>query len=125
MYITITPESEVTRHEGIPDLQAMYDAIGTDTVEAVGFNQPEGEPFGCVGWLDENGKIANEPKARNDLATRLAHRFEAIREDDYIAGVLLLTGGADEDGETTSLPSSWANRVEDAVAEFTGVRQTV
>ena len=58
--------------------------------------------FGITMWLNEDGKIAELD--RNILATAMARACGMIEEADYIAGDVVITGPADDDGETTEVP---------------------
>jgi hypothetical protein len=54
-------------------------------------------------WIDEEGKF--EPKPVNRMATAIAQVIYpgSIMHNDVIVGRALLTGGADDDGETLPL----------------------
>jgi hypothetical protein len=88
------------------ELQKMYRLLQCAAVEAVTLDpitalMPDLE-FMTL-WIDEEGKY--EPKPHNPVATWLCQRmYQAISDDDYIAGPAYLTGPADEDGETLPLP---------------------
>lgn len=66
----------------------------------------EGVPLeGVTAYVNEEGKLLGMPV--NALATRLAHRDEAIYPHDTINGDMIVLGTLDDDGECTSLSDEW------------------
>ncbi|HEX9088886.1 MAG TPA: DUF3846 domain-containing protein [Arthrobacter sp.] len=78
-----------------PGLKPLQDAVGGD-IELVGIRNASMNMY-----LNEDGKPTGLPA--NARATELAHRFHAIRADDYITGDIVLVGPFDEDGGDTDL----------------------
>jgi len=77
----------------------MVECVG-GFIEAVYLN-------GAVGYVNEEGKIFGLPN--NVHATKLAHNHEAIYNDDYIAGNMLIVGNCDDEGEMMTLTTEWIN----------------
>jgi Domain of unknown function (DUF3846) len=96
-WASITVEGEVEIHDGIPTLEQMQATVG-GYIEAV-------EIGDAIMWVNEEGKLSG--LTPNNIATDLAEPGRWIFEGDYIAGDVLLTGLADDDGETTGLSASW------------------
>jgi hypothetical protein len=57
----------------------------------------------AVGWVNEEGKLRGMP--RNDRATHIASL--ALFAYDWIAGDMIVTGGADPNGDVTDLAEAW------------------
>jgi len=62
---------------------------------------------GAVAYVNEEGKLEGLP--RNERATALAHAHNAIYDDDWIAGNMLITGECDDEGEMMPLTTEWIN----------------
>jgi hypothetical protein len=91
---------EIPSGDGWETLHAMYREIGCRMVEAVGLGE------GLVLWCDEDGRA--EGKGLNGCATLIAQHFLAVEGrvlagDQNVIGTVLLTGGPDEEGDTTGL----------------------
>jgi hypothetical protein len=67
-----------------PTLADLQGAVG-GYVETVDFGD------GCLGWLNEEGKLDGLPI--NRVATELCRLHQAIALDDYIAGPMVITVG--------------------------------
>ena len=83
--------------EGAPDYDTLNKAVG---------GWLEGVPLvGVTAYVNEEGKLMGLPV--NALATRLAHRDEAIYLSDTINGDMIVLGPLDDEGESTSLSDEW------------------
>ena len=82
-------------------LRAMYDQIGCDLVECVGLRD------GLDMWVDEEGKLKDSWNL-NLAATAVLQRHGV---PDLVAGTALLTGGADEEGNTLGISDEAADEV--------------
>lgn len=67
-------------------------------------------------YSNEEGKLDGLP--RNARATMMGHHGHFLRVSDYLVGDVVVTGGADDDGEDTGL-------TEEATDWLTGLDQTV
>jgi hypothetical protein len=101
-YIRVTEAGEVEQFDGIPSLDDMYEKLACDTVEVVALTRDGHE---ASMWLDENGKVDARPI--NRAGDYLAHMFSGIAPADVIVGPILVTGGTDDEGETTDLDEKW------------------
>ncbi|MFJ2060396.1 DUF3846 domain-containing protein [Streptomyces sp. NPDC087908] len=94
--LLITPEAEVIPVDLPGDsgarLTAMYSLMRCDQVDVVALTDQVDM------WLDDNG-FYTQPV--NPVATLLARRFGRTYQDYH--GPVLLTGGADDEGETLPL----------------------
>ncbi|TDU67823.1 DUF3846 domain-containing protein [Streptomyces sp. KS 21] len=94
--LLITPDAEVIPVDLPADsgdrLTAMYSLMRCDQVDVVALTDQ------LDMWLDDNG-LYTQPV--NPIATLLARRFGRTYQDYH--GPVLLTGGADEEGETLPL----------------------
>lgn len=87
------------------DTQPSYDQI----VQHVG-GLLEGVAIqNTTSYINEEGKIMGLPV--NKIATVLAHADEAIMPSDHICGDMVVFGPLDEDGEITSLHSTFVPRL--------------
>jgi len=93
-YATLTVEGQYVVYPGVPTLEQMQVFV-RGLVEVVGLN------LDIDMWINEEGKY-EDPRI-NPLATALAHNSRSISPIDWIAGNVLFTGGADDDGETIGL----------------------
>lgn len=107
MYIVITTDREVTEHEGLPDLDRLQAIAGGD-VETIGLNR---EGIFAVMWFGEDGKRASLDV--NEAATYIAQMWAGISPNDFVVGPVILTGSADEEGDTTPLSRDWRQYVRD------------
>lgn len=71
----------------------------------------------AVGWVNEEGKFRDFPP--NERATRIAQH--ALFTHDWIAGDMIITGGADPNGDVTDLVAEWIT----ANIESLGLKVTV
>lgn len=98
--------SRVTLHQDgdSSTLQAMYEQIECHTVDCIGLDQDMDM------WIDDEGKFVEPPQV-NKLATVL---FRAVFKDtmDWIAGNVLITGGADDEGGTVGIGEAQATEIE-------------
>ena len=92
MWATISVDGLFETHSGVPTLKEMQNFVG-GYVECIGIERP------FMMWLNEEGKL--EGQKLNEVASELA--FSHISVSDYIAGNVVITGGADMDGETLPL----------------------
>lgn len=87
------------------NLELLYREINCDTVEAVSLYPITGimpDLPEMTMWIDEVGKLNN--RETNVLADAVAAElYQAIREDDFIVGTALFTGGVDDEGWTLPL----------------------
>ncbi|MFD0269554.1 DUF3846 domain-containing protein [Streptomyces sp. NPDC127106] len=94
--LLITPEAEVIPVDLPSDsgdrLTAMYSLMRCDQVDVVALTDQ------LDMWLDDNG-LYTQPV--NPMATLLARRFGRTYQNYH--GHVLLTGGADDEGETLPL----------------------
>jgi len=115
MWAQLLVDGTLTFHAGIPKLAEIQHVVsvgaepGYDLVEPV-----EIDDDGTTMWINEEGKYCGVET--NEKATWLADK--RIMHGDRIMGDVLFTGGADEDGETTSLSEAWAERLRDFNAHF-------
>jgi len=84
------------------ELDHLYEATKAETVQAVELSR-EGQE--ATLWLDEEGKV--NARQVNHRADYIAHMFSGVAPDDVIVGDAVITGPADEDGETTGLTEAW------------------
>jgi hypothetical protein len=101
MYMTLTTDGEWTEHEGIPAYEQLSAGVG-GLIEAVSMMH-DGEE--ATLWVNEEGKLTGLP--RNGMAGYVAHEKKAIFVNDWIAGNVVFTGGADREGETMELGPKW------------------
>lgn len=88
-------------------LQAMYEKIGTDIVEAVDIADD------VTVWVDEEGLLRPDPQV-NWLATLCA--CAATQQPYRLFGVAVFTGGTDDDGETLAISDEAVDRVRQTAA---------
>lgn len=92
---TIT-DLELPDERGRPWLRAAYEAIGCRLVDIVRLD------YDLDMWVDDEGMLVENPDENiNQLATRLCALFGPLRQCIY--GNTILTGGADNEGETLGL----------------------
>jgi len=126
MWATLKVDGAYEVHEGIPTLDQLQAAVSGD-VEVVAIKR------GIDMWINEEGKY--QTPARNLLAGVLT--MGLLFPGDYIAGDVVFTGGADEEGETLGLsdeqveylnqlrpPAGHATRVIEAIGlvDVTGIQ---
>ena len=93
---------EVTDIE--PGLDGLYGAIGhgCDNVDVIDFPEVPSEPGGATLWLDGEGLF--RVHGVNEFAQRLyAWHTGARPQDVAIVNDVVITGGTDAEGDTTSL----------------------
>lgn len=100
-HIVISADGTVEAHEGIPTLEDLQRYVG-GYIEAVSLVRDGDDE--AIMWLNEEGKLNGLPA--NEKATRLAREFGGVGRD-VIVGNAVMTGPADEDGETMALPETW------------------
>jgi hypothetical protein len=83
--------------ENAPDYDTLNKAVG-GWLEGVAL-------VGVTAYVNEEGKLKGLPV--NALATRLAHRDEAIYPQDTINGDMIVLGPLDDEGDSTSLSDEW------------------
>jgi hypothetical protein len=96
------------------NLTAMYKAMGCDCVDVIRLVQTAP---GCPGldmWIDDNGMFTKEP---NVIATILAAAIDGGVISQPVFGDVLLTGGADSEGDTLPLTSIQDAVLRDMVAD--------
>lgn len=105
--LRLTPDGDLCRVEleagsDGDHLQSMYREIGCSLVECVGLRDD------LDLWVDEEGKLKDgwEP---NLPAIGLLHHHG---RRDLVAGTALLTGGADEEGNTLGISDETAAEVQ-------------
>lgn len=110
MFVTISTEGVIARHEGIPSLDDLYEHIKCQTVEAIGIER-DGEE--AVVWMDEEYSYREE-QALNPKADLLVRRHSpgTLIGGVGIGGNVVVTGPADHEGETTGLSEEWATYLE-------------
>jgi hypothetical protein len=122
-WATLKIDGTFEKHEGVPKLEEMQAVVG-GYVEVVELEH------GVDMWLNEEGKyIWGEPTPTdkwNHRATMFAHAAKSIQANDWIAGDVLFTGGADDDGDTVGLSDEQMAYVEshapqDGEARLVGV----
>jgi hypothetical protein len=60
---------------------------------------------GATGWVNEDGIALGLP--RNDPGSELMERVPHL-PGDYVKGTMVVTGDADDEGETTAIPAAMA-----------------
>ena len=95
--LIIDLSGEVREHTGPLTLDFYQETVG-GWVQAVWLDAPEGSL-----WMHEEGKLIGMPP--NELATRIYWQAQPHHmQNDYVAGVAIVTGGTDDEGDT--LPPS-------------------
>ncbi len=119
MWATLSVDGRIEFHEGVPALEELQEAVG-------GFVEIVDIPGVGLMWLNEDGKYPARdfrgnrrgPLPHNPMATRITTQQRAgLAPDDYIFGVAVFTGNADEDGETTGLSESSVSFLRQFVSE--------
>lgn len=94
-------------------------------IEAVAFvlSPPGRQPFEATMWVNEEGKLRSLP--HNEIATAIyTSTFESV---DRIAGDVIITGGADDEGYTLGLEQGvafeWAEVLSNSFPETRRGRQ--
>jgi hypothetical protein len=108
--VTITPDGMCClRDLGTNTLHGLYRAMECDTVDVVRLADD------LYMWVDDEGMIKADPEI-NLIGTVIAHGF-GFNAQPYF-GTVCFTGGADEEGDTVSIPpertaqiQEWAARV--------------
>lgn len=119
-YAVIPTEGDITFHEAEKiDLDVLYRAINTDLVEAVGLSR---DGVAATAWLAEEGKLDGLPV--NPRADWLMHMTSGIAPNDTIVGIVVVTGGYDDEGETLGLPEEWSRFVREDIPANAGQRET-
>jgi hypothetical protein len=108
MYLIVSPEGHVSEHDGTPTLDDLTRVVQGDVETR--YLRLSGRPVATV-WCDEDGKSKRLPVNRR--LTRIAHDSNAIRPHDYICGTVVVTGGADDDGEVLGLDPAWVAHLRD------------
>lgn len=93
MWLTITTTGELSSHAGTPTAEDINRIVG-------GYFEAINVPDIGVMWLNEDGKRLRLPA--NPSALLLA-RNAGLTPTDVIVGDVVLTGGADDEGETLPL----------------------
>lgn len=88
-------------------LQTMYDSIGCTSVDVVALTNR------IDMWLDDEG-LYTQPI--NHVATKLAQRFGRTYQPYH--GPVLITGGADNEGDTLPLDTDKANALLATLADL-------
>jgi hypothetical protein len=96
----VSEDGSVISTEDI-SLAALQGAVG-GYVQAV-----ESEDGSATFWMDEEGKLKGY--SPNPTATRLIE--SSLFAGDYIAGTCVVTGGADDEGNTLPISNEWIERV--------------
>jgi hypothetical protein len=96
------------------NLTAMYKAMGCDCVDVVRLVKTGPGRPGLDMWIDDNGMFANQP---NIFATILAGAINGGVIRQAIYGDVLLTGGADSEGDTLPLTSVQDSVLRDMIAD--------
>jgi hypothetical protein len=87
-------------------LADLYRLIGCDTVDLITLDE------GLDMWLDDEGLYNNETP--NPAATMVAHLYGFTRQPYY--GVVVFTGGVDEDGNALPLSDQTMRRLAELIA---------
>ncbi len=104
--LLIHPDGRVERND-LPTDQHLTAAVG-------GFYQAFPLTDGADAWCNEDGKATGLPY--NLQATRLCHHFQAVVPDDWIVGTLVVTGGADEEGDTLDVPEAVVTAIQQVLS---------
>lgn len=83
-------------------LSVLQNGVKYDENDVAPLVQPIGLSDGVTMWCHEEGKMLRHP--RNATATMLFWFDFGMEYKDYIAGNVVLTGGADDEGETLGIP---------------------
>ncbi|WZB38403.1 hypothetical protein SEA_BAZZLE_127 [Mycobacterium phage Bazzle] len=95
------------------ELTAMRHAVGGDIEAVYGWSTPDAEVFDVTFIHHGEGRILNQPV--NWQATTLWWSTNpAMPGVDHLRGVVVVTGGADEDGNTLAVPDKMVEMVERA-----------
>lgn len=94
------------------DVHELQSAIGGGWLQAIPLRD------GGVMWMDEEGKLKNQPV--NPVATMVALKAAAIFADDTINGIALVTGLEDDHGIIGPVPPAVVNAIEDAREQVGG-----
>ncbi len=90
-------------------LAAMYQAIGCTAVDVVRVLDAVPGRSGVDMWIDDEGLYKDEPEP-NKVATLLANGLASGCVTSWITGSVVVTGGADSEGDTLPLTPAqdWA-----------------
>ncbi len=95
------------------ELTAMQNAVGGNIEAVYGWSSPDAEVFDVTFFCHDEGRILNQPV--NWQATTLWWRTNpAMPGVDHLRGVVVVTGGADEDGNTLPVPDTVVEMLERA-----------
>jgi hypothetical protein len=98
----------VIKADGTNIVHTSEDAPDYDTLSKTVGGWIEGVALeGVTAYCNEEGKLMGLP--RNEVATSLAHRDEAIYPNDFIVGDMIVLGPLDDEGESVSLSDEWIN----------------
>ena len=105
--LRLSPDGDIRRIEleaspAGDHLHAMYRAIGCDLVDCVGL----GDDLDL--WVDDEGKL----KAEWEINLPASVLMQRSGVPDVVAGTGLLTGGADDEGNTLGISDTTADDVE-------------
>lgn len=97
--------------DGKDNLRYLQDAVGGYIQGVYGWTgDPETTDFDVTFFVNEEGKLQSlEPNAK---ATALWWTLdERMVNEDYLCGVVVVTGGADRNGDTLSVPARVVEQV--------------
>ncbi|QFG14355.1 hypothetical protein PBI_TOURACH_132 [Mycobacterium phage Tourach] len=95
------------------ELTAMRHAVDGDIEAAYGWTGPDVEAADVTFFINGEGRILNQPV--NWQATTLWWSVNPVMTGkDHLRGVVVVTGGADEDGNTLAVPGKVVEMVERA-----------
>jgi hypothetical protein len=99
--IVIPPDGEWTLGVIEQDLRTLQGIVG-GYLEAVNTMYDEGGYPQVMFWCNEEGKLQNLPVNRR--ATALWYALNGGPTGDTLSGTVILTGGADSDGDVLAVP---------------------
>ena len=105
--IVITPEGSITQMEMGKDGQSEYDFLNKTVAGWIQAVDLDGTLAGFTIWVNEEGKMSGLPY--NDLATLLWEI--SYGQTDIMVGTAVITGNADEEGDTLGLTPEQASKI--------------
>jgi hypothetical protein len=102
--MVISEDGSIISTENI-NLAALQGAVGGYVQAIVVKAQGDRATF----WMNFEGKMKGY--SANVIATRIARAYSALLPGDYIAGTCVVTGDADDEGNTLPISNEWIERV--------------